>query len=195
MNKPKIIVLADIASLRVTCNGFKDIVKGLETKFEVVACKFYSYVAKRNRDFNEYISAFGYETELPSASRRRNKLDSKQVMDATLIAQLGKIDAVAMITGEGDILPVVNLLKSRGIDIYDINVQEGKYTYAFTGFIPVATSALREGYTAPATKKVVKKIPKPVVAPQRTEPRAENRFVEEAKSILSGSDILSRYRK
>ena len=57
MNKPKMIILADIGSLKVTCNGFKQIVKNLEAKFEVVTCKFYSYVAKRNRDYNEYISA------------------------------------------------------------------------------------------------------------------------------------------
>lgn len=191
MNKPKIIILADIASLRVTCAGFKQIVKNLESRFEVATVKFYSYVAKRNRDFNEYISANGFETSLPSASRRRNKLDCRQVIDAADIAALGNIDAVGLITGEGDILPVVNLLKSKGIDVYDINVNEGKYSYAYTGFIAVPTSALREGYAAPATKPAVKKAPKPVVAPART----ESQYVTEARKVISGNEIFNKYRR
>ena len=191
MNKPKMIILADIASLRVTCAGFKKIVQNLEAKFEVVTCKFYSYVAKRNRDFNEYISANGYETSLPSASRRRNKLDCRQVIDAADIAAAHSIDAVGLIVGEGDILPVINLLKGTGIDGYEINVAETKYSYAYTGFIAVPTSALREGYAAPATKPAVKKAPKPVVAAPK-----ENPYVAEAKSrLLSGSEILKNYRR
>ncbi len=189
MNKPKMIILADIASLRVTCAGFKQIVKNLESKYDVVSCKFYSYVAKRNRDFNEYIAANGFQTELPSASRRRNKLDSRQILDIAGIAASANIDAVGLITGEGDILPAIDLLKSKGIEVYDINVYEGKYTYAYTGFIAVATSALREGYAAPATKPAVKKAPKPVA------PKAENAYVAEAKKIVSHNDLFNKYRR
>lgn len=190
MDKPKMIILADIASLRVTCVGFKQIVANLESKFEIVACKFYSYVAKRNRDFNEYISANGFDTSLPSASRRRNKLDSRQVIDAADIAKSERIDAVGLITGEGDILPVINLLRSKGKDVYDINVYENKYNEAYTGFIAVPTSALREGYAAPATKPAVKKAPKPVVQPERPAAApAENAHLTEV------ADILAKYRK
>jgi Protein of unknown function DUF88. len=191
MNKPKLIILADIASLKVTCNGFKQIVKSLETRFDVVACKFYSYVAKRNRDFNEYISANGYETSLPSASRKRNKLDSRQVIDAADIAALARIDAVGLITGEGDILPVIDLLKTRGIEVYDINVEEGKYAESYSGFIPVPSSALREGYAAPSSKIKAKKAPKPV-APA---PKPVNPYIAEAKKILGGDDILSKFHR
>lgn len=190
MNKPKMIILADIASLRVSCVGFKQIVKSLESKFEVVTCKFYSYVAKRNRDFNEYISANGFETSLPSASRHRNKLDCRQVIDVADIAAVGNIDAVGLITGEGDILPVINLLKSKGIDVYDINVYENKFTYAYTGFIAVPTSALKEGYAAPATKPMVKKAPKPVVAPVRS----ENVYAEDVNKVLH-NELLAKYRR
>lgn len=191
MNKPKMIILADIASLKVTCVGFKQIVKNLEAKYEIVTCKFYSYVAKRNRDFNEYISANGYGVSLPSASRRRNKLDSAQVIEAANIAYNDKIDAVALITGEGDILPLIDLLRSKGKEVLDINVDSGKYNYAYSGFIAVPTSALREGYTAPATKTAAKKAPKPVAPVQRT----VNPYVEEARRILSGAEILQKYRK
>lgn len=189
MNKPKMIILADIASLKVTCAGFKQIVKSLEPKFDVVTCKFYSYVAKRNRDFNEYISANGFETSLPSASRRRNKLDCRQVIDAADIAAVGNIDAVGLITGEGDILPVINLLKGKGIDVYDINTVEGKYAEIYTGFISVPATALREGYAAPATKAAAKRAPKPVAK------KAENQYVAEARKVLAGNDILSKYRR
>ncbi|MDD3947616.1 MAG: NYN domain-containing protein [Clostridia bacterium] len=191
MNKPKMIILADIASLKVTCVGFKQIVKNLEAKYEIVTCKFFSYVAKRNRDYNEYISANGYGVSLPSASRRRNKLDSNQVIEAADIAYNDRIDAVAMISGEGDILPVIDLLKGKGKEVFDINVESGKYNYAYSGFIAVPTSALREGYTAPATKAKAKKAPKPVAPVQKT----VNPYVEQARNVLSGSEILSKYRR
>ncbi|MDR2266814.1 MAG: NYN domain-containing protein [Christensenellaceae bacterium] len=187
--KPKMVILADIGSLRVTCVGFKALLADLSQNFEVVACKFYSYVAKRNRDYNEFIAAYGYETYLPSASRRRNKLDSRQVITATEIANSNTmtgigINAVAFITGEGDILPVINLLKSKGIDVYELNVAKTKYSDVYSDFIQVPLTALRQGYTAPATK--VKKAPKPVVAPAGPH---DNQRLQDVKNILS------KYRK
>lgn len=194
-NKPKMIILADIASLKVSCKGFQSIVASLESRYDVITCKFYSYVAKRNRDFNEYIAANSFETSLPSASRRRNKLDSRQVIDAADIAANGKIDAVALMVGEGDILPVIDLLKGKGIDVIELNVQETKYSYAYTSFFPVPASALREGYTAPATRPVVKKAPKPVAPKPQAQPAAENPYLAEARKVVSGNEILSRFRR
>lgn len=194
MNKPKMIVLADIAALKVSCVGFQQIVKNLETKFDVVSCKFYGYVAKRNRDYNEYIAANGFETSLPSASRRRNKLDCRQVIDCADVAAVGKIEAIGLIVGDGDILPVINMFSSRGVDTYDININEGKYTYAYTGFIAVPLSSLREGYAAPPTRKVAppKKAPKTIVQPVK---KSDNPYIAEAKKILDASDILQKYRR
>ncbi|MDR3186339.1 MAG: NYN domain-containing protein [Christensenellaceae bacterium] len=152
MNKPKIVILADISSLKVTCVGFQEIVTGIAENFDVVACKFYSYVAKRNRDFNEYIAANGFDTSLPSESKKRNKLDSRQIIDAIDVISSGKIDAIGLIVGDGDILPLLNLLKSKGVDVYNINVAESKYTDVYSGFISVPLTALRKGYTAPAMR-------------------------------------------
>lgn len=192
MNKPKIAVLIDLASLRITCEGFKKLAERMETQFEIVNCKFYSYVAKRNRDFNEYIAAKGYDAVTPIASRRRNKLDTRQIIDATLIGMSSSVDAVAFAVGEGDILPIVSYLKLKGKDVYDINVQEGPYTSEFTDFIDIPEEYLREGYAAPTRTKMPKKAPKPVAQPAA---RAESKYAEEVRKILSGSDILSRYKK
>jgi len=196
MNKPKITLLIDLASLRVDCEGFKKLVEKIETQFDVVGCKFYSYVAKRNRDFNEYIAAKGYEAVTPIASKRRNKLDSRQIIDATLIGVNSTVDALGLATGEGDILPIISYLKNLGKDVYDISVAESKYGEAYSGFIAVSPSWLREGYAAPTTKKEVKKVPKPV---QKAEPqpavKQESKYAAEAKRIFSASDILSRYKK
>lgn len=194
-NKPKMIVLADIASLKVSCKGFQSVVANLESRYDVITCKFYSYVAKRNRDFNEYIAANSYDTSLPSASRRRNKLDSRQIIDAADIAASGKIDAVALMVGEGDILPVIDLLKGKGIDVIELNVQETKYTYAYTSFFPVPASALREGYTAPATRPAAKKAPKPVQPKQQQPAASENSYLAEARKVIAGNDILARFRR
>ena len=101
MNKPKIAVLIDLASLRISCEGFKKLAERLEQQFEISNVKFYSYVAKRNRDFNEYIAAKGYDAVTPIASRRRNKLDTRQIIDATLIGVTSSVDAVGFAVGRG----------------------------------------------------------------------------------------------
>ncbi len=183
MNKPKIALLIDLASLRVSCEGFKKLAEEIGAKYDIVSVKFYSYVAKRNRDFNEYIAAKGYDAVTPIASRRRNKLDTRQIIDATLIGMSSTIDAVAFAVGDGDILPIVSYLKLKGMDVLDIDVVESPYIEAFSGFIPVKESYLREGYAAPAMKKPApKKAPKKVVEP---EVRQENPYVSDVKSILA----------
>lgn len=193
MNKPKIAILVDLASLRITCEGFQKLAVEIEKKFEIVHCKFYSYIAKRNRDYNEYIAAKGYDAVTPIASRRRNRLDTRQIIDGTIIGMSSAIDAVAFSVGEGDILPIVAFLKMKGKDVYDVNIEEGKYTEEFTGFIQVPMTSLREGYAAPTRKKAVKKtVKKPV--PQ-TPVRTESKYAAEVKKILSGSDILAKYKK
>ena len=99
MNRPKIALLIDLASLKVTCEGFKKLYNEISEVYDIVFVKFYSYVAKRNRDFNEYIAAKGYDAVTPVASRRRNKLDTRQIIDATKINMNSTIDAVAFAVG------------------------------------------------------------------------------------------------
>ena len=187
MNKPKIALLIDLASLKVSCEGFKKLLAEIEDAYEVAFVKFYSYVAKRNRDFNEFIAAKGYDAVTPVASRRRNKLDSRQIIDGTKISMNSTVDAVGFAVGEGDILPILTELKLTGKDVVEIGVEEGAYSDAFNAFIPVNVNYLREGYAAP-TKKREKKAPKPV-APK------ENTYAAEVNRIFEGRNILTRYRK
>jgi uncharacterized LabA/DUF88 family protein len=189
MNKPKLAILADIASLKITCEGFQKLMATIEKDFEVVYCKFYSYVDKRNRDFNEYIAAKGYDAVTPIASRRRNRLDTRQIIDATEIALSSTIDAIAFSLGEGDIIPITSYLKLKGKDVYLIDFEESKYQDSFTGFIQVPEAYRKEGYAAP-TKKQPKAVKK-AEAPKRQ----ESIYVRDAKRILDGGDVLSKYRR
>lgn len=186
MNKPKIALLIDLASLKVSCNGFKQLLAEIEEKYEVSFVKFYSYVAKRNRDFNEFIAAKGYDAVTPVASRRRNKLDSRQIIDGTKLGIYSTVDAVGFAVGEGDILPIISELKQTGKDVVEIAVEEGAYSDAFSSFIAVDPSYLREGYAAP-TKKREKKAPK-VVAPK------ENAYAQEVNKIFDAKNFLEKYR-
>ncbi|MBR1624688.1 MAG: NYN domain-containing protein [Clostridia bacterium] len=188
MNKPKIALLIDLGSLRISCDGFKKLFAEIEEEYEIAYVKFYSYVAKRNRDFNEYIAAKGYDAVTPVASRRRNKLDSRQIIDGTKISLNSTVDAVGFAVGEGDILPILTELKQTGKHVIEIGVEEGAYSDAFNGFIAVNPSYLREGYAAP-TKKVVKKAPKKVAAPKETP------YTAEVNKIFEGRSILNKYRK
>lgn len=192
MSKPKMAILADIASCKISCEGFKMLLEKIETRFEVVYCKFYSYVAKRNRDFNEFIAAKGYDAVTNIASRRRNKLDSRQIIDGTEIGMSSTVDAVAFMVGEGDILPILTYLKAKGKDVYEIAVEKTKFSGAYTGFIQVPVSALKTTYAAPATKPAAVKKPKPV-APKK--PAVENPYLAQAKSVLEGKSILNQYRR
>ena len=188
MNKPKIALLIDLASLKVSCDGFKKLLAEIETEYEIAFVKFYSYVAKRNRDFNEFIAAKGYDAVTPVASRRRNKLDTRQIIDGTKISINSTIDTVAFAAGEGDILPIITELKMNGKEVLEIGVEECAYADAFNGFIPVNVNYLREGYAAPTTKRE-KKAPKKVVV------RNESAYVAEVSKVLEGRSILSRYKK
>ena len=191
MNKPKIALLIDLASLKVSCDGFKKLVAEIESEYDIAFVKFYSYVAKRNRDFNEYIAAKGYDAVTPVASRRRNKLDTRQIIDGTKISINSTIDTVAFAVGEGDILPIITELKMNGKEVLEIAVEESTYTDAFNGFIPVNVNYLREGYAAP-TKKREKKAPKKVVV--RSE-KPENSYVNEINRVFDGKALLARYKK
>ena len=195
MKKPKIALLIDLASLRVSCEGFKKLAAEIEQEYEIVNVKFYSYVAKRNRDFNEYIAAKGYDAVTPIASRRRNKLDIRQIIDATLIGMSSSIDAVGFAVGEGDILPIVSYLKQKGMDVIDINIEKSIYTSEFSGFIKVDMSYLREGYAAPTRPQPkAPKQPKKVVVAE-PEVKRENAHVADVKAVLRGDSILSKYRR
>lgn len=196
MKKPKIALLIDLASLRVSCEGFKKLAAEIEENYEIVNVKFYSYVAKRNRDFNEYVAAKGYDAVTPIASKRRNKLDSRQIIDGTLIGMSSTVDAVGLATGEGDILPIVSYLKAKGMDVIDINVEEGAYTSEFSDFVKVDTSYLRKEYAAPTTKKV-RKEPKKVAAPAAPAPeKSEGKYAADVRQILGhDSSILSKYKR
>lgn len=197
-NKPKIAILADLSSLAITCEGFKLLLANIERDFEVGFVKFYSYVAKRNRDYNEFIAAKGYNAVTPISSKRRNKLDSRQIIDATEIALFKGFDAVAFMVGSGDILPIISYLKLRGLDVYEINVAESEYSDSYNGFFAVPESSLRKGYLAPVMKRAAKPVrpkaasytrPAPQEQPTVQAPRAENQF------IMSAKDILAKYKK
>lgn len=196
MTKPKIALLIDLSSLRVSCEGFKKLTAEIEEKYDIVNVKFYSYVAKRNRDFNEYVAAKGYDAVTPIASKRRNKLDSRQIIDGTLIGMSSTVDAVGFATGDGDVLPIVTFLKAKGMDVIDIGVEEGAYTSEYSAFIPVNVEYLRKEYAAPTTKKQVKKAPK--IVPTTTAPveKSEGRYAADVRQILShDSSILSKYKR
>ncbi len=195
MNKPKIALLIDLASLRISCDGYKKLAAEIEQKYDIVSVKFYSYVAKRNRDFNEYIAAKGYDAVTPIASRRRNKLDTRQVIDGTIIGINSTVDAVGFAVGDGDILPIVSFLKNKGKAVVEINIEESIYTENFTEFIKVDLSWLREGYAAPTIKRPKKEPKKVAATPAPAPARTESKYVSDVKKVLSGESILARYKK
>ncbi len=190
MALPKMAILADLSSLAISCEGFKGVLSNIEKEYDITFVKFYSYVAKRNRDYNEFIAAKGYSAVTPISSKKRNKLDSRQIIDATEIALFKGFDAVALMVGSGDILPLISYLKLRGLSVYEIGLAESEYTSSYTGFIKVPESALREGYTAPVIKREAKVArPRPAKAEKQEEAQTTSRnnssYMEEVMKILN----------
>ncbi len=192
MALPKMAILADLSSLAISCEGFKGVLANIEKNFDVTYVKLYSYVAKRNRDYNEFIAAKGINAVTPISSKKRNKLDSRQIIDATEIALFKGFDAVALMVGQGDILPLITYLKLRGLNVYEINVAESEYSASYTGFFQVPESGLREGYAAPVTKREPKAArPRPAVsrpAAQTAEPApaaGNSKYLDLARELLA----------
>lgn len=189
MAKKTIALLIDLGSLRVSCEGFQKLYDEIAESYDIRFVKFYSYVAKRNRDFNEYIAAKGYDAVTPIASKRRNRLDTREVIDGTKLSLNSSIDAIGIAFGEGDILPIVGELKFAGKEVIEIGVERCDYSEAFTGFVKVDTSYLRKEYAAPTKKKEPKQ---KKVVPSRVG-EYKSRFDDRFNS--RGAEILRNHKK
>ena len=63
MNTKKIVVLADIESVRVPFTSFEKALKEVSKYGDVAGCKFYGYSAKRTKDYADFIADNNYERE------------------------------------------------------------------------------------------------------------------------------------
>ena len=118
MNTKKIVVLADIESVRVPFTSFEKALKEVSKYGDVAGCKFYGYSAKRTKDYADFIADNNFDALSSLAGKRKGKLDLRQVIDATRIAENRKIDGIFLLYGKGNIKPLISYLRNLGIEVY-----------------------------------------------------------------------------
>ena len=106
MNTKKIVVLADIESVRVPFTSFEKALKEVSKYGDVAGCKFYGYSAKRTKDYADFIADNNYDALSSLAGKRKGKLDLRQVIDATRLAENRQIDGIFLLYGKGNIKPL-----------------------------------------------------------------------------------------
>lgn len=118
MNTKKIVVLADIESVRVPFTSFEKGLKEVAKYGDIAGCKFYGYSAKRTKDYADFIADNSYDALSSLAGKRKGKLDLRQVIDATRLAETRKIDGIFLMYGKGNIKPLISYLRNLGMEVY-----------------------------------------------------------------------------
>lgn len=118
MNTKKIVVLADIESVRVPFSSFDKALKEISKQGEIASVKFYGYSAKRTKDYAEFIADNNYDALSSLAGKRKGKLDLRQVIDAVKISAHPNVDAIFIMYGKGNIKPLISYLRGLGIEVY-----------------------------------------------------------------------------
>lgn len=118
MNTKKIVVLADIESVRVPFSSFEKALREVSKQGEIASVKFYGYSAKRTKDYAEFIADNNYDALSSLAGKRKGKLDLRQVIDAVKISAYPNVDAFFIMYGKGNIKPLISYLRGLGIEVY-----------------------------------------------------------------------------
>ncbi len=113
----KLVVLADIESVRIPFTSFEKALKEVSKQGEIATVKFYGYSAKRTKDYAEFIQDNNFDALSALPRKRKGKLDLRQVIDAVKYAQYPNVDGFFIIYGKGDIKPLISYLKGLGMDV------------------------------------------------------------------------------
>ena len=149
----KIVVLADIESVRIPFDSFEKSLKEVAKMGEIAGIKFYGYSAKRTKDYAEFSQANNYDALSSLPRKRKGKLDLRQVIDAVSLAQTGHIDAFYILYGNGDIKPLISYLKTRGLEVYAGVAKPDLNSALCNKTIVLENAVFAAEHTAPKAKK------------------------------------------
>lgn len=117
MPMQKIALLMDVDNIKIDFESFKDVVNQVKNVGEIVYAKLYGFSDRKHRAFVDYVANEGYDTASTMRLKVRNKsqLDTRILIDAVQLSITNpSIDGFAIITGKGDIVPLISYLKSLG---------------------------------------------------------------------------------
>lgn len=172
MKTRKIVVLADIESVRVPFSSFEKALKQVSKNGEITSCKFYGYSAKRTKDYAEFIADNNYDALTALPGKRKGNLDLRQVIDAVEVAQYPNIGGFFIMYGKGNIKPLVSYLKGLGMEVY-AGVIEPDDNSANCNETIILEEGLLYTQRPRATKAKAKKAEKPAPAPKTAPANSE----------------------
>ena len=121
----KIALLVDVDNVKVSKEAMDELLENLNQKGEVVYCKFYGYNDRKHIYLIDYINNYGYETApFMRLKKRFSQLDNGIIVDALKLNYTKpEINAFCIVSGEGDLIPLLVELKSSGKVCIDVNTE------------------------------------------------------------------------
>lgn len=163
----KLAVFTDLNSMRLSPEMLKKAITETGYQNEIVFSKFYNFDNKRHRDFAELVNTYGSETALPISNRKKVRPDIRLVIDSVKVCTEQTCDAILLICGELDIMPLLTSLKNMGIEVIMAVTSETEINSHANRIIILE----RELEEKPKKEKVIKKavetkieeeLPKPI---------------------------------
>lgn len=113
----KIALLIDIDNAKISLPVFNDILQQLRVKGNLIYTKVYGFNERKHIRFDEIIEKYGFDSvpTMRYKKRAKSQLDSRIIIDAVkMFHTMPHIDTFCLVTGDGDLVPLLSYLKSGG---------------------------------------------------------------------------------
>ena len=181
-----IALFIDLNAEELSLELLDNLLTELDGRGQIVYGKFYNYSQTKHRELTDYINSRGFDVAPNLEKGKRSKeLDIREVVDIMNIVHTNRnIDIVFMLTGEGNVVPLISSLKflgkyvigSYGSDEIE-NMDACNENFSIAGVKPVKTTKIS------AKKPAVKKVS--VVKTAKAEPK-----VAVKKPVKSDSSLF-----
>lgn len=112
-----ISLLIDIDNAKISLPVFNDILQQLRVKGNLMYTKVYGFNERKHIKFDEIIEKYGFDSvpTMRYKKRAKSQLDSRIIIDAVkMFHTMPHIDTFCLVTGDGDLVPLLSYLKSGG---------------------------------------------------------------------------------
>jgi len=112
-----IALLIDIDNAKISLPVFNDILQQLRVKGNLMYTKVYGFNERKHIKFDEIIEKYGFDSvpTMRYKKRAKSQLDSRIIIDAVkMFHTMPHIDTFCLVTGDGDLVPLLSYLKSGG---------------------------------------------------------------------------------
>ncbi len=120
----QIALLIDIDNARITLPVFSDILEQVQKLGKIAYCKIYGFNERKHMKFDELIEKYGMDSAptMRYKKRAKSQLDTRIIIDAVNLCHTKRfIDSFCLITGDGDLVPLLAFLRACGKTLLTID--------------------------------------------------------------------------